>query len=290
MSGRIGRSVRQRRAAAELKRLRELALLTGDEVAQRLGWSASKVSRVENARIRLKPTDIERLLSLYEVTGERRDTLIALIEQDGNKRWWDAYADILSPDVLTLISFEAEASSELNYEPMVVPGLLQTEAYARQVIYMWQSVMTTPPPELERRLEVRLTRQRVISSGDPLRLSVIIDEAVLRRQIAERSVMREQLHHLVDVSELPNVELRILPLSGLHVTAAGPMISLHIPEFGDVVYLEDFTNGHLYIDDAAVIYQHVLVFTQLSNASLSVDASRQLIKETADELWSPTEG
>jgi transcriptional regulator with XRE-family HTH domain len=290
MSARIGRSVRQRRAAAELKRLRELALLTGDEVAQQLGWSASKVSRVENARIRLRPDDVRLLLSLYEVTGKQRDVLISLIEGDGNKRWWDAYADILSSDLLTLISFEAEASSELNYEPMVMPGLLQTEAYARQVIYMWQPIMTVPPPELERRLEVRLTRQRVISSGDPLKLSIVIDEAVLRRQIAVRSVMWEQLHHLVDASELPNVELRILPLSGPHATAAGPMISLRIPDFGDVVYLEDFTSGHLYIDDAAIIYQHVLVFEQLKNASLSADESRQLIRRIADELWTPTGG
>jgi transcriptional regulator with XRE-family HTH domain len=290
MSARIGRSVRERRAAAELKRLRELALLTGDEVAQRLGWSASKVSRVENARIRLKPNDVERLLGLYEVSGEQRDTLISLITTDGNKRWWRAYADILPPDLLTLISFEAEASSQRNYEPMVVPGLLQTEPYARRVIYMWQSIMTVPPPELERRLEVRLTRQRVISAGDPLKLSAVIDEAVLRRQIGDRSVMREQLEHLVDVSELPNVELRILPLSGRQITAAGPIISLHIPDFGDVVYLEDFTNGHLYIDDAAVIYQHALVFSKLRDASLDADESRQLIRLTADELWMPGEG
>jgi transcriptional regulator with XRE-family HTH domain len=289
VSTRTGRSVRQRRAAAELKRLRELALLTADEVAQQIGWSASKVSRVENARIRLRPDDVERLLGLYEVGAEQRETLISLVEEDGDKKWWDAYADILSPDMLTLISFEAEASTALNYEPMVIPGLLQTKAYARRVIHMWRSITSVPPPELERRLEVRLNRQRVISSTDPLKLSVIIDEAVLRRQIDERAVMREQLHHLVDASELPNVRLQILRLSGLHVTSAGPIMSLRIPDFGDVVYLEDFTDGHLYIDDAAVIYQHALVFEKLSQASLDPDESRQLIRQTANELWAPEE-
>jgi transcriptional regulator with XRE-family HTH domain len=285
VSSRSGGSVSQRRAAAELKRLRELSLLTADEVAQRLGWSASKVSRVENARIRLKPGDVELLLGLYEVSDEQRDKLISLAEEDSHKRWWDAYADILSPDHLTLISFEAEASSALNYEPMVMPGLLQTERYARQVIHMWRTVMPTPPPELERRLEVRLTRQRIISSHNPIKLSVIIDEAVLRRQIGERAVMYEQLHHLAEVSERPNVKLQILPLSGQHVTSAGPLMSLRIPDFGDVVYLEDFSDGHLYIDDAALIYQHALVFEELSQASLSFDDSRQLIRRTADELW-----
>ena len=285
MSIRTGRSVHQRRAAAELKRLRELALLTADEVAQRLGWSASKVSRVENARIRLKPGDVELLLGLYEVSDEQRDKLISLAEDDGHKRWWDAYADILSPDHLTLISFEAEASSALNYEPMVIPGLLQTESYAREVIHMWRTVMPTPPPELKRRLEVRLTRQRIISSRNPMKLSVIIDEAVLLRQIGERAVMHEQLHHLAEVSKRPNIELQILPLSGQHVTSAGPIMCLHIPDFGDVVYLEDFSDGRLYIEDAALIYQHALVFEKLSQASLDFDASRQLIRRVADELW-----
>ena len=287
MSTRTGQTVRQRKAAAELRRLRELALLTADEVGQRLGWSPSKVSRVENARIRLKTHDVELLLELYNVAGQQRQKLISLVEDDANKNWWDAYSDTLRPDLLTLISFEAEAASVLNYEPMVIPGLLQTEAYARRVIHMWQSITSAPPPELDRRLEVRLARQRIISTSDPVRLSVIIDEAVLRRQIDERAVMREQLHYLLDASELPNIELRILPLSGVHVISAGPFLSLHIPDFGDVVYIEDFTEGHLYIDDAAVIYQHELVFKQLSDASLGPDESRVLIRRTADDLWTP---
>lgn len=287
MSTRTGLSVRQRRAAAELKRLRELALLTADEVAQQLGWSASKISRVENARIRLKPVDVDRLLEIYGVAGGQRETLLSLVEEDGHKRWWEAYADILAPDLLNLISFEAEASTALNYEPMVVPGLLQTEAYARRVIHMWQSITSVPPPELERRLEVRRTRQRVISSDDPLKLSVVIDEAVLRRQIDDRAVMREQLHHLAHVSELPNIRLQILPLSGRHVISAGPLMSLHIPEFGDVVYLENFMDGRLYVDDDTLIYQHALVFEQLSDAALTIDGSRQLIRRTIEELWAP---
>jgi transcriptional regulator with XRE-family HTH domain len=285
VASRAGTSVRQRRVAVELKRLRELALLTADEVAGRLGWSASKVSRVENAKIRLKPDDVERLLGLYKVDGEQRSTLLSLVAADGSRKWWDAYADILTPDDLTLISFEAEASTALSYEPMVVPGLLQTEAYARRIIYMWQSLSNIPPPDMERRLEVRMTRQQVLTSGRLLELTVVIDEAVLRRQIDKRSVMREQLLHLAEMSELPNVEIRILPLVGEHLTSTGPLMSLRIPDFGDVVYLEDFLTGRLYIDDAALIYQHTLVFEQLSEAALAPDASRELIMRTIDELW-----
>ncbi|MDN3354654.1 helix-turn-helix transcriptional regulator [Actinomadura sp. DC4] len=285
MSTRVGLSISQRRAASELKRLRELALLTADQVAQRLGWSASKISRLENARIRLRAEDVRRLLDLYGVAGDQRQMLLSLLQEDEHKRWWEAYTDILSPDLLNLISFEAEASTALNYEPMVVPGLLQTEAYARRVIRMWQSIMSVPPPELDRRLEVRLTRQKVILSDDPLELSVVIDEAVLRRQIDDRSVMREQLHHLVNVSELPNIKLQILPLSGRHVISAGPLMSLSIPEFGDVVYLENFMDGRLYVDDNTLIYQHARVFEQLKVASLTTNESRELIRRTAEELW-----
>jgi transcriptional regulator with XRE-family HTH domain len=286
VSTRVGLSVRQRRAAAELKRLRELALLTADEVAQRLGWSASKVSRVENARIRLKTDDVRLLLGLYEVTGEHRDTLLALVEEDGHKKWWEAYADVLPEELLTFISFEAEASAISIYDPVVVPGLLQTEAYARRVIHMWQSVTSAPPVDLERRLEVRLTRQRIISSSDPPRLEVVIDEGVLRRQIDERAVMWEQLHHLADVSERPNVKLQILPLSDA-LLVSGPQISLGIPDFGDVVYIENFLSAQLFIEDAASIFRSSLIFKSLGEVALPVGDSRDLIRRTANELWAP---
>lgn len=285
MSARAGQSARQRRVAAELRRLRELALFTADEVAKRLGWSASKISRMENARIVLKPRDVEPLLVLYQVSEEGRRALLALLADQDRKNWWDAYADILHPDDLTLISFEAEASAVRNYEPMVVPGLLQTEAYARRIIYMWHFLSNTPPSAMERRLEVRLTRQRILTSPAPVELHVVIDEAVLRRQVDRPPVMREQLDHLVAISERPNIEIRILPLSGQHITSTGPHAVLRIAEFGDVAYLENFTHGHLYVDNAAVIYQHSLVFDSLSRAALSPDESRRLISQTSNTLW-----
>lgn len=288
MSARAGQSVRQRRLAAELKKLRELSLLTADEVAQRLGWSPSKVSRVENAKIRLKSDDVDRLLGIYEVASDRRDTLLSLVEEDGHKKWWEAYADVLPPELITLISFEAEASTALSYEPMVVPGLLQTEAYARRIIHMWQSITSMPPPDLERRVEVRLRRQRIISSSDPLKLSVVMDEAVLRRQIDERSVMWQQLQHLASVSELPNVKLQVLPLSGPHELATESFISLRIPDFGDVVYVENFMEQQLHLDDTVNIYHHALIFKQMQKVAMSPEESRQLIRRTASEIWDPS--
>lgn len=292
MSTRVGLSVRQLRAAAELRRLRELALFTADEVAGRLGWSASKVSRVENARIRLKPDDMQLLLDLYEVAGERRDTLLKLVEENTHKRWWEAYADVLPQDLLNFISFEAEASGILSFEPMVIPGLLQTEAYARRVIKMWQSVTDAPPIEFERRLEVRMVRQRMMSSDEPLEFSAIIDEAVLRRQIDEPRVMWDQLNHLAEVSELPNVDLRILPLDGLHAISAGPIMILKIPNYGDVLYLETFLDASIYTQPESpnLIYQHNLIFDKLRAEALDQSASRALIQHIASELWTSNSG
>jgi transcriptional regulator with XRE-family HTH domain len=288
-TARAGRSVRQRRAAAELKRLRELALLTADEVAHRLGWSASKISRIENARIRLRTADLELLLDLYEVDGEQRDKLLALTEEDGSKKWWEAYADSLPQQLLTYISFEAEASTILTYDPMVIPGLLQTRDYAEQVIQMWQTVTSAPPVDWERRLDVRMIRQRIISSENPPQLNIVIDEAVLRRQIGARSVMQEQLQHLARVSTLANVDLRILPLSGLHFVYAGPLAILQVQDYGNVLYLETSLDANIYVEaeSSTLVYHHKLYFDQLVKEALDQPRSRQLIKNIADELWEP---
>jgi transcriptional regulator with XRE-family HTH domain len=289
---RVGRSVRQRRAAAELKRLRELALLTADEVAHRLGWSASKISRIENARIRLKSDDLELLLRLYEVDGEQRNKLLTLAEDDGHKKWWEAYGDSLPQQLLTYTSFEAEASVILTYEPMVIPGLLQTEGYARRVINMWQAVTNASPADLERRLEVRMARQRIISSDAPPKLKLVIDESVLRRRVAERVVMLDQLHRLAELSELPNVDLRIIPLSDFHFVYTSPLIILEIPDFGDVLYLESSLDANIYLEaeSATLIYHHKLYFEQLQKSALDRTRSRQLVKSIAGELWAPEKG
>jgi transcriptional regulator with XRE-family HTH domain len=285
VSARMGRSVRQLRLAAELKRFRELALLTADHVAQELGWSPSKISRIENARIRLKAEDVELLLRLYEVADDQWVSLLNLVEEGDRKGWWEAYADILPAELLTLISFEAEATVALNYEPMVVPGLLQTESYARRMIGMWRSINTLPPIELEQRLEVRRTRQHILSSSEPLKLSVVMDEAVLLRNIGGRPVMREQLQHLVDMSQLTNVILRILPLTGDHFIIAEPFMSLRIPDYGDIVCVENFFTSQLYTENATEIYHRTLIFEELQKVALGVEESIERIKRAARDVW-----
>lgn len=293
MSARLGLDVRQRKLASELRRFREVALLTADEVAQRLGWSASKVSRVENARIRLRSDDVEQLLNLYEVPVEQRAELLELAGMPSRKRWWDVYADTLSPELLNLISFENDAVAARSFEPLIVPGLLQTEEYAREIFNMWKILSATSPIQLDRRVEARLTRQQILSRQTPLKLHVIADEAILSRQFGSGSVMRGQLHHLAEMSRAPHITLQILPLAKAHeAMAVEPFVLLDIPEFQTVLCVESLFGSRLHINDinnvsdADHVHRYSLIFDSVRAAACSVEESRGMIEQAADR-WRP---
>ena len=144
-------TIRRLRLAVQLHRLRERTGRTGDQVADDLGWSPSKISRIENARSGISVSDTKKLLDLYHVAGAYRDELIALARAASNTGWWEAYSAILHKDLIELIGMEAEASSARNWEPQVVPGLLQTEAYARAVIGGWQEFTRITPEAVDHR-------------------------------------------------------------------------------------------------------------------------------------------
>ena len=286
MSARIGLNVRQRKLASELRRLRELALLTSEQVAQRLGWSASKISRIENARIKLRPEDVQQLLDLYEVPVDQREELLELAGEPDRKRWWDAYSDTLSAEMLSLISLEDTAVAARNFEPMLIPGLLQTEAYAREVFGMWKVLSRLPPIQLERRLEARVTRQLILLKERPLTLHVIVDEAVLSRQIGNASVMRDQLRHLAETSRAPNITVQVLPLAQeREVMAIEPFVLLEIPDFRPVLCVENLFDSRLHIDDADHVHMYSLMFDGVRDAARPPEESRILIERTAKDLW-----
>ena len=177
--------VSRRRLAAELRRLRELSGRTGDQVADELGWSPSKVSRYELARTGLKPADVRKLLDLYQVGSGHRDELLALATDATRKGWWEAYSDILPEEFAALIGLEAQASSSWQWNVELVPGLLQTEDYAREVNSGYQGVAAVPPVQMERRLQARLARQQVLNRDPPFELSVVLDESRLKRRIGD---------------------------------------------------------------------------------------------------------
>src|SRR5580704_5669835 len=209
-------TVRRRRLAAELRRLRTSAGKTAEDVGKVLGWSKAKISRYELAQGGLKPDDVARLLEYYEVQGNHRAQLLALAEEATQKGWWEAYSDVLSEGHLEYIGLEAEATSILEWQINVVPGLLQTEQYAREVLSGFQEVATISPRAIERRVETRLTRQQLLTRDEPLEYVALLDESVLYRQRGDQSVMRAQLQRLADVSELSNVTIRVVPLKRNH--------------------------------------------------------------------------
>lgn len=277
-------SVRSRQLATELRRLRDAATMTGEEAAHELGWSPSKISRIETAQTAPSQADLKRLLSLYEVTGTQRSRLELLGQSTGQRGWWDAYADALGPEYTALIALEAEAESVRAFSAMMVPGLLQTERYAREVA---RSVAPfAPPGEIERRVQVKMTRQKVLAKANPLRLDVVLDELALQRQIGGADVMAEQIAKLEAVSAQVNVTLHVLPVAaGGHPGLDGDFAIVSFADLiaPDVVYLEHMTS-EIYEENETAVYRHVMAFDRLRTLALDTSASSRLIKERAGTL------
>ena len=215
-------SVRRRRLAAELRRLREERSLTGEDVAETLGWSASKLSRIELSRTGIKAADLNLLLTTYGVPEQQRTELLRLIEKSGGRDWWRAYGGALPEKYVTLIGLESDAASIRAWSPEGVPGLLQTRDYARAAIDTHMAATASiSPSEVEQRVQTRLRRQHLLTSDEPTPFDCVLDESVLLRRRQGAQVMREQLAHLIDVSRLPHVTLRVLPLDGAHPIGTG---------------------------------------------------------------------
>jgi hypothetical protein len=283
-------TVRRRRLAAELRRLR--GSHTGTTVAKALGWSPAKVSRYELGQGTFPLEEIEKLLDYYGVTEPRRAQLLALAAEANERGWWESYGGALTQEYMDFIGLEAEASSVLVWHAEAVPGLLQTEAYARSIYDAHQEVIRLPPGVFERRTEVRMRRQQVLTRQDPppLELSAVIDESVLLRKVGSREVMFEQLCHLLEMGQLPNVALRILPLQRESSLMADSFVVFGFsPEqetskLGDVVSTEGVTD-QLSIEGEIDTYPFRLIFRAFVRASLSPDQSRELIQHTVQRHW-----
>ncbi|MFD0901707.1 helix-turn-helix domain-containing protein [Actinomadura sediminis] len=286
MSGSRGPSVRQRRLAAELRRLRESRRLTGDDVADRLAWSTAKVSRIENARTGAKIPDVQRLLDLYDVRGDRRDDLLALARDAGERGWWEDYRDLPRP-LADFIALESEAGTIRQWESGCVPGLVQTEAYARRLTEGFNELSTMPPGEIARRVEIRIKRQDLLHWTKPPRLLLVIDEAVLRRRVGDADVMREQLDHMARIGDLPHVTLQILPLDVPHSVVVESFTLLEFPPaydvtFPDIVHTESITISHS--ADERFTHMYRLAHNSLASQALTPAETRQRIIEARD-LW-----
>ncbi|WP_182885248.1 helix-turn-helix domain-containing protein [Microbispora sp. H10885] len=279
-----GPTVRRRRLAGELRRLRERKELTLEDAAERLGWSAAKVSRIETARVGITSPDLTRMLDLYELADDRRAGLHALARTARTRGWWDAYADSLPSDYSAYIQLEADAAFIRSYDGMIVHGLLQTDEYAREIIRAALMGLSSPA-EVERRVEVRMTRQRLLLRDEsPLRFWTVVDEAALTRRVGSEVIMREQHARLLEFADRDNVTIQVLPFAkGAHPATAGTFALLEFRETYDpnVVYVEG-TTSNLYVESDAEIYRYSLAFDHLRAMALDPDESRRLIARLAE--------
>jgi transcriptional regulator with XRE-family HTH domain len=282
-------TVRRLRLAAELREIRESKGKSGESVAKALTWSPSKISRYERAKTGLRPQEVERLLDYYQITGQRRALLLALAEDAAQKGWWEEFGDILSDDYQQFIGLEHEATSIAIWHVDVVTGLLQTEAYARQVISSYSRIEPIAPGMIGRMVRVRMRRQQVLDR-EGLQLSIVLDESVLKRRIGSDVVMYEQLQQLVREGDRPNLTLRILPLDAQHTVVGESFVIFGFGEDSDAILQDVVSTEHMRsgftVEAERDTYLHRIAFDTISDAALDPAASRALILETAQAHWS----
>ncbi|GAA3822275.1 helix-turn-helix domain-containing protein [Streptomyces chiangmaiensis] len=282
MASNVNPTVRRRRLGQELRRLREVKGMTAEEVAERLLVSQSKISRLENGRRSISQRDVRDLCGVYEVEDQRVvESLMEMARDSRQQGWWHAFGDI---PYSVYIGLETDAESLRVYEPQIITGLLQTRSYAEALIQ--GALPETSAADIDKRVQVRMRRQeRIAAENNPLRLWVVLDEAALRRVVGNNLVMREQLEHLAEMSQLPHVTVQVLPFGvGAHPGLNGQYAILEFADAADssVVYLEGVTSD-LYLEKAHDVQKYAVMYEHLRAQALNVDQSRQFITDAAKE-------
>jgi transcriptional regulator with XRE-family HTH domain len=264
---------------SQLRRLREARGITREAAGYSIRASESKISRMELGRVSFKTRDVEDLLTLYGVTDEaERTSLLSLVREANAAGWWHSYSDVLPNWFPTYVGLEGAASLIRVYEVQFVHGLLQTEAYARAVVR--RGMQGASEEDVERRVALRLERQKYLVSENAPEVHIVLDEAALRRPHGDREVMRGQLQHLIEVSGLPQVRLQVMPFGfGGHAGESGAFTILSFPEsdLSDVVYLEQLTSA-LYLDKPEDVAQYEKALKELQHDSPGPEESRDLLR------------
>jgi hypothetical protein len=264
--------------------MRERGQRTVTDVAHELGWSESKLSRIETAHSGIRLSDLQRLLDLYDTGELDRGRLVALAGQARQRGWWEAYGDALPSAYETFIGFEAEATAISTYEAQVVPGLLQTAEYASAVTLA--DGVVRDRSVIEQRVAVRMARQAVLTRDTPPTLWAILDEAVLRRPMGGEDVMRRQLHHLADAAEHSTITIQVLPFTaGAHRALSGSFVILEFAEGleGPLVYNEGMTGGS-FRSKLEEIRSYWMSFEALRTAAMDPEMSLGMIKSFAEGM------
>jgi transcriptional regulator with XRE-family HTH domain len=267
----------------QLRRLREAAGITPEQAGYEIRASRSKISRLENGRVKLKSRDVTDLLTLYGVTDDGvRSKFLTLVGQSNTPDWWRKYGDILPDWFETYVGLEAAATTIRSFEVQFVHGLFQTEDYARAVTRIRK---TAPADEVESRVAVRLKRQELLTRPNPPRIWSVMDEAVLRRPVGGPVVMRTQFEHLIEMSEFSHVTLQVVPFArGVHVGESGAFSVLRFGErdLPDVVYIEQLT-GAIYLDQRSDVEHYLEVVDGLSTVALTPEETTRFIEQAARE-------
>ena len=281
-------AVQRRRLRAELRRARQDAGLTQEQVAAAMEWSLSKLIRIENGSVGITTNDLKAILLHYKITDDRRTSeLLALARAARERSWWGTYSDSDSApkSLLQLIEYEAAASIARNFQPLVVPGLLQTEEYARASIQGLDPKMK--PDSVGTLVKIRMKRQELLKRSDPPLLFFIMDEAVVRRIVGGKDVMRRQLQRIIDVSDTPSVTIEIVPFSaGILPGLQSQFLIYEFPDAADddVLYLENGTGTLLSRDNAEEVLRFREEFERLREASLEPEGSREFLRTLIGEL------
>ncbi|MEO3872766.1 helix-turn-helix transcriptional regulator [Nonomuraea sp. B12E4] len=270
---------------AELRRLREAREISRDQAGYLIRGSQSKISRLETGRTSFKPRDVDDLLTLYGVTDTaERAALLALVKQANLPGWWQDYRDVIPEWFEDYLGLEQDASLIRTYEVQFVPGLLQTEDYARAVIS--RGCGNEPEARIERRVAVRTHRRQVLTGPSPCRVWAMVDEAALRRPVGGAAVMRAQLEHLTRMAGLPHITLQVIPFSTDAVVAgAGPVTLLRFPQAGlaDVIYLEQLTSAQ-YLSKADDVGPYLHFLNSLGIHASSPPATTEMLRRLIAEL------
>ncbi|MFI0942384.1 helix-turn-helix domain-containing protein [Streptomyces sp. NPDC021020] len=290
VDGVSGSTVPRRQLGRYLRELRNRARLTVKAAAVTLEWSEAKIWRIETGQTSLRSHDVETMCRVYGAGSDLTSALMALAKETKAKGWWHSYGDVIPGWFDVYISLEEAATALSVYQSELVPGLLQTEDYARVLIRTDHPEFTDA--EVERRVQLRTERQALLTRvTDPPGLGVILNEAVIRRPLGSEKIMADQLVNLLDLGELPNVAVRVMPFShGMHPgVTTGPFVMLEfsingsgMPTEPTTIYIEGHA-GALYLDKQHEVELYEQAFGHIQRASLSEVASRKLIAEAAKE-------
>jgi transcriptional regulator with XRE-family HTH domain len=278
-----GPTVARIRLGTRLRRLREEAEITREDAAAAIRSSASKISRLELGRTTIKVRDLADLLKLYGADEAERASLLALSQHGNVSGWWQDYGNSVPAWLKPYLGLEQAATLIRSYDPQLVPGLLQTPEYARTVFSL---PGRSPGQRAERQLAVRMRRQEILHRADPPHLWAVIDEAVLRRSVGSAAVMRGQIEHLLEMSQLRHVNIQVLPFrAGGHAAGGGPLTLLRFAgdQLPDVVYLEQLASA-VYPSSAAELAYYWDILNQLATKADPPIASAMILAQIRKEL------